>query len=69
MTDAQLTTLCLQQNRQAQKRLYDLYAETMLGLCYRYTKSLADAEDVLQEGFVKVFLNLRQYKGKGNLGG
>ncbi len=69
MTDAQLTALCLQQNRQAQKRLYDLYADTMLGLCYRYTKSLADAEDVLQEGFVKVFTNLKQYKGKGDLGG
>lgn len=40
----------------------------MLGICYRYTKSTKDAEDVLQEGFVKVFLNLGQYKEQGELG-
>jgi RNA polymerase sigma-70 factor (ECF subfamily) len=41
----------------------------MLGICYRYTKSIADAEDVLQEGFIKVFRNLQQYKFEGELGG
>lgn len=40
----------------------------MLGVCFRYTKSLTDAEDVLQEGFVKVFRNLHQYKFEGPLG-
>ena len=40
----------------------------MLAVCYRYTKSIADAEDVLQEGFVKAFKNLYQYKGEGELG-
>ena len=40
----------------------------MLGLCYRYTKSLHDAEDVLQDGFIKVFRNLNQYKNQGDLG-
>ena len=37
-------------------------------ICYRYTKSLRDAEDVLQEGFVKVFRNLQQFKNEGELG-
>ncbi len=55
---------CLKNDRTAQKRLYDLYAGTMLGVCYRYTKSLADAEDVLQEGFIKVFHNLKGYKSE-----
>ncbi len=41
----------------------------MLGICYRYTKSLKDAEDVLQEGFVKVFTSLAQYRFEGELGG
>lgn len=67
MTDAKLLTLCLQQNRQAQKHLYQQYADVMLGVCYRYTKSLADAEDVLQEGFVKVFINLKQFRSNGEL--
>ena len=40
----------------------------MLGVCYRYTKSIKDAEDVLQDGFVKIFLSLHQYKFNGELG-
>jgi len=60
---------CLRGKIAAQKQLYDLFAGPMLSVCYRYTKSLADAEDVLQEGFVKVFFNLQQYKFKGELGG
>lgn len=58
----------LQGDAKAQKELYDAYADIMLGVCYRYSKSLADAEDMLQEGFVKVFRNLKQYKGTGDLG-
>src|SRR5215212_12162304 len=60
---------CLKGNPAAQRQLYQLFAGTMLNICYRYTKSIADAEDVLQEGFVKVFLNLGQYKFQGALGG
>jgi RNA polymerase sigma factor (sigma-70 family) len=59
---------CLKGNPAAQRQLYELHARPMLNICYRYTKSLADAEDVLQEGFVKVFLNLTQYKFQGPLG-
>lgn len=59
---------CLRQKAAAQKQLYDHFSPVMLGICFRYTKSISDAEDVLQEGFVKVFLNLRQYNGTGELG-
>jgi RNA polymerase sigma factor (sigma-70 family) len=60
---------CLKGKPAAQKQLYGHFAPSMLSVCYRYTKSMADAEDVLQEGFVKVFLNLHQYKFTGELGG
>src|SRR5215218_5027157 len=60
---------CLKGRPAAQRELYQLFAGTMLSICYRYTKSMADAEDVLQEGFVKVFKNLHQYKFEGELGG
>jgi len=60
---------CLKDNAVAQRQLYDAFAEPMLGVCYRYTKSMADAEDVLQEGFIKVFRHLGQYKFEGELGG
>jgi RNA polymerase sigma factor (sigma-70 family) len=60
---------CLKGRPAAQRQLYQQFAGNMLAVCYRYTKSLADAEDVMQEGFVKVFLNLHQYSFKGELGG
>ena len=68
MTDhRQLIKDCLKGNAVAQKQLYSLFAEPMLGICYRYTKSITDAEDVMQEGFIKVFLHLHQYKVKESL--
>lgn len=64
-----LVIACLKGNAHAQKQLYDAFAAQMMGVCYRYTKSVEDAEDVLQEGFIKVFQHLKQYEGKGELGG
>lgn len=60
---------CLKGRPEAQKKLYELFSGPMLAVCYRYTKSMTDAEDVLQEGFIKVFLNLHQFKFEGELGG
>lgn len=59
---------CIREVPAAQRQLYDHFAEPMLGICYRYTKSIDDAEDVLQDGFVKVFKNLHQYKSEGEIG-
>jgi RNA polymerase sigma factor (sigma-70 family) len=68
MDDHQLVNGCLKGKPEAQRQLYGQFAETMLGVCYRYTKSMRDAEDVLQEGFVKVFRSLAQFKFEGELG-
>ena len=59
---------CLRGKRPAQKLLYEHFSSMMLSVCYRYTKSMDDAEDVLQEGFIKVFTYLHQYKSEGELG-
>src|SRR5450432_493071 len=59
---------CLKLRPDAQRRLYEHFAPAMLGVCFRYTKSIADAEDVLQEGFVKAFKRLNQYRHEGDLG-
>ncbi|SKA03342.1 RNA polymerase sigma factor [Sediminibacterium ginsengisoli] len=69
MDHQKLVKDCLRNNPAAQRQLYDLFADTMLGICYRYTKSRNDAEEVLQQGFIKVFSNLHQYKSEGELGG
>lgn len=65
---SQLIKDCLKGKPAAQKQLYQEFAPSMLGVCYRYTKSLQDAEDVLQEGFVRVFRFLHQYNKEGELG-
>jgi RNA polymerase sigma-70 factor (ECF subfamily) len=68
MHNQELVAKCLHNNATAQKQLYDAYAPQMLGICYRYTKNMDEASDVLQEGFVKVFRNLHQWKQDGELG-
>lgn len=68
MDQYKLVRDCLKGKPQAQRQLYDQYASVMLGVCYRYTRSMRDAEDVLQEGFIKVFHHLGQYKHEGELG-
>ncbi len=64
----QLIKNCLKGVPAAQKQLYQEFAPIMLGVCYRYTKSIQDAEDVLQDGFVRVFKFLDQYNKEGELG-
>jgi RNA polymerase sigma factor (sigma-70 family) len=60
---------CLEDNREAQKQLYQQYAGKMLGVCYRYAGSLEEAQDLLQDGFVKVFTNLKKFRGEGSFEG
>lgn len=69
MDDQQLVKECLKGRTAAQRILYDRFASSMLAVCYRYTKSITDAEDVLQEGFIKAFKNLHQFKAEGEFGG
>ena len=60
---------CLQGDRLAQKHLFECFKGKMFALCLRYASSREDAEDILQEGFVKAFRDLPQYTGKGNFEG
>lgn len=56
---------CTKGDVKAQNELYDLYKVKMFGVCMRYAKDRAEAEDFLLEGFHKVFKDLKQFK-KGN---
>jgi len=49
--------------------LFDKYASTLLGVCMRYANSHDEAEDILQEGFVKIFMRISQYAGTGSFEG
>lgn len=68
MTTDELIRYSIKGHPQAQKQLYEAFAPSMMGVCYRYTKSVEDAEDVLQEGFIKMFNNLEKYRKEGEFG-
>jgi RNA polymerase sigma factor (sigma-70 family) len=60
---------CLQNDRSAQFGFYEKYSKRVFGICLRYAKNNTDAEDILQEGFIKVFKYLKDYSGKGSIEG
>ncbi len=60
---------CIKGKRRAQSKLYKKYANTLLGICLRYSRNKSEAEDVLQEGFVKVFMNIKSFRMEGSFEG
>ncbi len=58
MIGVELFELCKDNNRYAQRMLYDAFKPKLMGLCRRYTRSREDAKDVLQDSFIKIFSNL-----------
>lgn len=64
-----LITGCIEGNPKSQRELYDRFASKMYGVCLRYAGNTNDANDLLQEGFVKVFNNLEKFRGEGSFEG
>lgn len=60
---------CFAGDRASQAKLYELYAPKMMAICMRYAKSREEAEEVLQEGFYRVFKYIHQYKNIGSFEG
>lgn len=60
---------CMHNDATSQQELYLRYSPKMLSVCYRYAKNREDAEDMLQEGFIKVFTQIRQFQNRGALEG
>jgi RNA polymerase sigma-70 factor (ECF subfamily) len=69
MTEEAMLNGCLENNAVAQEALYNQLSPKMLGVCYRFAKNREDAEDMLQEGFIKVFAQIYQYRHEGALEG
>ena len=61
----QLIDACIKGDRQSQSRLYNTYVQKMFVVCLRYSKSREEAEEILHEGFMKVFEFIHQYKFLG----
>jgi RNA polymerase sigma factor (sigma-70 family) len=60
---------CILGCRQSQKALYDYYSAKMFAVCLRYSKNQMDAEDIMQDAFVKLFNNLARFRGEGSFDG
>lgn len=69
MNEKQLIEGCKKGNRLAQKELYELFSRKMMGVCLRYSNDRETARDLLQEGFVKIFMNIEAYSGTGSFEG
>lgn len=69
MTEEALLQGCIKNNAAAQKELYDRYSYKMFAVCYRYAHNREDAEDMLQEGFIKVFSQIHKFENRGALEG
>jgi len=65
----EIVKACIKGNRKAQKQLYQLFADKMFGVCMRYADDVDEAKDILQDGFIKVFMTLEQFNHKGSFEG
>lgn len=69
MTDEQLIRACIKEDAASQKEVFTRFSSRMLGVCHRYARNAADAEDILQDSFIKVFDKLHQFKFEGSFEG
>jgi RNA polymerase sigma factor (sigma-70 family) len=66
MSDQKIIELCAKHNRKAQQVLYDKYSRLLLGVCLRYASDKAEAEDILQDSFLKIFFSIGDFSGSGS---
>lgn len=71
MPDAeqQILKACIAGDRSAQAKLYDLYARKMMGVCLWYARNRQEAEEILQDGFLRVFTYIHKFRGEGSFEG
>ncbi len=65
MTEQTIIAGCLHSDAASQRELYNRYSPKMLSVCYRFAHNREDAEDMLQEGFIKVFTQMHTFQNKG----
>lgn len=67
--EQELIEKCLSNDHFAQELLYRRYASKMYGICIRYVRQKEEASDILQEAFIRIFLNLKYFRGNGSFEG
>ena len=69
MTDDEIIRNCISGDARAQKQLFEKYSRRMMGLCMRYAARREEAEDMMQDGWIKVFRSLHQFRFEGSAEG
>jgi RNA polymerase sigma factor (sigma-70 family) len=69
LTDTELIKGCIREEADCQKGLFNRYASSLLGVSIRYARTREDAEDILQDSFIKIFKKISQFKAEGSLEG
>ena len=69
ITDKDLIIECGKHNSKAQQILYDKYSRLLLGICMRYAKNKSEAEDILQDSFIKIFFSIKDFSETGSFVG
>lgn len=67
--ESDLIKSCIAGDRKMQEALYYRYSPKMYAVCLRYSNNADDAQDLLQDGFIKVFKNLEKFRGEGSFEG
>lgn len=69
LNDYELVKQCIKKDKKAYKSLYDKFSRKMFSICLRYSSDYHSAEDILQEGFTKVYKNLSKFRFEGSFEG
>ncbi len=69
LNEDELIDGCIKQDVHFQRLLYEKYAGKMMAVCLRYCNSRMEAEDVLQDAFIKIFDKIRGFQKRGSLEG
>lgn len=69
MTENDIIEGCLKGDAVSQRELYERFSPVMFGVCCRYMKDRAAAEDILHDGFITVFTKIKEYRGEGSFEG
>jgi RNA polymerase sigma factor (sigma-70 family) len=69
ISESDLLEGCRRGDRKMQHELYNRFAPKMYGVCLRYASNAEEAEDILQEGFIKIFNKIGSYRGEGSFEG
>jgi RNA polymerase sigma factor (sigma-70 family) len=69
MSDQQIIEGCARHERKAQEALYEKYSRLLMGVCMRYAGDRAEAEDILQDSFIKIYFRIKDFSGSGSFAG